>query len=310
MKPVLLLIFAFALAGQQPAQEETPVFRAGVSLVRVDAQVVANRQPVQGLAKEDFVVLDNGAPQTIEYFGRESEPLWVVLVLDVSGSMNKRLTEIAAVARQALSGLKAEDQVAVMLFSREAKVVQEFTANPQEAAPAIQRAPREKGLGSASRINEAIIEAAKYVGEKAANHAGRRSIVLLTDNQGLAYQVPDETVLRALFAASATLNPIVTPEAKEPAAPKAGQYTNPDFTPHDVFKLARETGGEVLKAQDAGRTFQEMLERLRTRYSLHYRQPAGAAGSARSIKVELSAAARGRYPKAEVRSRTGYLSGN
>lgn len=286
------------------------MFRAGVSLVRVDAQVVNNRQPVAGLGKEDFVIFDNGAVQPVEYFGRETEPLWIVLVLDVSGSMHKRLSEIAAVARQALSGLKADDQVAVMLFSREAKVAQEFTANPQEAAPAIQGALREKGLGSASRINEAIIEAAKYIGEKAANHAGRRSIVILTDNQGLAYQVPDEAVLRALFEANATLNPIVTPEAKPPAAPKAGQYTNPDFTPHDVFKLARETGGEVLKAQDAGRSFQEMLERLRTRYSLHYRPPAGAAGSARAIKVELSAAARSRYPKAEVRARTGYMSGN
>lgn len=305
---MLLLIFAFVLGAQQPAQEETPVFRAGVALVRVDAQVVANRQPVTGLGKDDFVIFDNGAPQPIEYFGRESEPLWIVLVLDVSGSMTKRLTEIAGVARQALSSLKPEDQVAVMLFSREAKVVQEFTASPQDAAPAIQRAPREKGLGSASRINEAIIEAAKFLGEKAANHAGRRSIVILTDNQGLAYQVPDEAVLRALFEANATLNPIVTPEAKPPAAPKPGQYTNPDFSPHDVFKLARETGGEVLKAQDAGRSLQEMLERLRTRYSLHYRPPAAAAGSARTIKVDLSAAARNRYPKAEVRARTGYAS--
>ena len=286
------------------------MFRAGVALVRVDAQVVANRQPVQGLGKEDFVILDNGAPQTIEYFGRESEPLWIVLVLDVSGSMTKRLTEIAAVARQALSGLKPEDQVAVMLFSRESKIVQEFTANPREATPAIQQAPRERSLGSGSRINEAIIEAAKYIGEKSANHAGRRSIVILTDNQGLAYQVPDETVLRALFQAGATLNPIVTPDAKPPAAPKAGQYTNPDFTPHDVFRLALETGGEVLKAQDAGRSFQEMLERLRTRYSIHYRQPETPAGTARTIKVDLSPAARGRYPKAEVRARTGYLSGN
>lgn len=307
---MLLLIFALAVAGQQPPGEEAPVFRAGVSLVRVDAQVVANRQPVQGLGKEDFVVLDNGAPQTIEYFGRETEPLRIVLVLDVSGSMGRRLTEIAGVARQALSSLKPEDQVAVMLFSREVKVAQGFTANPQEAAPAIQQAPREKGLGSASRINEAIIEAANYLGEKTANQAGRRSIVILTDNQGLAYQVPDEAVLRALFKANATLNPIVTPDARPPAAPKPGQYLNPDFTPHDVFKLARETGGAVLKAQDAGRSFQEVLDRLRTRYSLHYRPPAAPAGSARTIKVELSAAARSRYPKAEVRARTGYLSGH
>ncbi|MCC6590869.1 MAG: VWA domain-containing protein [Bryobacterales bacterium] len=310
------IIFASAPLPQQPAQQqpheqpqqETPVFRTGVSLVRVDAQVVSDRRPVQGLTRQDFIVLDNGDPQPIEYFGRESEPIWLVLLLDVSGSMTRRVSEIAAVARQSLKTLKPEDQVAVMLFSRNTKLAADFSANPEDAAPAIQQAARERSLGAGSRIYESIVDAANYIKLKAANKPGRRAIVILTDNEGLAYQVPDQIVLNALFAANTTLNAIVTPNAKPPAALKPGQQFNPDFIPHDVFKLARETGGEVLKAQNAGETFNDMLDRLRTRYSLHYRPPQQTKpGAIHTIKVALSPEAARRYPKAEVRARSGYV---
>jgi VWFA-related protein len=299
-----------SLAAQQPQDTVTadqPVFRADVSLVRIDAQVVYKGQPVRGLTAEDFEVKLNGAAQPIDYFGRESEPLWIVLLLDVSGSMSRRLAEVAAVARKALTALQEQDQVAVMLFARNHRVAQPFTHSAPEAAAAIEQAPRERSLGGGSRINEAIIEAAQYVAGQAASKPGRRAIVIVTDNQGLAYQVPDTQVLAALFAASATLNAIVTPNAKPPAPPPPGQYTNPDFTPHDVFKLARETGGEVLKAPDAGRSFQDVLERLRSRYSLHFRPPPDTAAAAeRKLDVQLSAAAQRRFPNALILARTGF----
>jgi hypothetical protein len=83
--------------------------------------------------------------------------------------------------------------------------------------------------------------------------------------------------LSTLFDADTVLNAIVTPNAKPPDPGKKGAYANPDFTPLDVFKLARETGGEVLKAESTGDAFREMMLRIRLRYSLHYRAPSGAS---------------------------------
>ena len=135
---------------------------------------------------------------------------------------------------------------------------------------------------------------------------GRRAILILTDNSGLNYQVPDETVLKALYGADTVLNAIVTGDAKPPAAPKHGRYVNPDFTPSDVFRLARETGGDVLRANEAGKAFETMMESMHTRYSLHYRAPESTPGTFRKIRVELSPEARQRYRKAEIRARSGY----
>jgi VWFA-related protein len=302
----LLFIFAFGAAAQQPPPDiPEAVFRSGVSYVRVDAQVVDGKRVVAGLSREDFRVFDQGDPRPIEYFGRDAEPLWIVLLLDVSGSMTRYIEDMGAVARRALKVLGPEDRVAVLLFARDTKVAQEFTRDVDAAAAAIGSAPREKGLSAGTAIHSAVIEAARYVQRAVENRPGRRAIIILTDNEGLNYQVTPDDTLRQLFAADAVLNAIVTAKAKPPA--QANGYTNPDFAPSDVFLLARETGGEVLKAQRAGETFQQVLESIRIRYSLHYRAPeGGVAGTLRRVRVELSPQARQRVGRAEVRARTGY----
>jgi VWFA-related protein len=305
-RAALFIFAAAALAQQTPPPGEEAIFRSGVSLVRVDAQVVQGRRTVDGLTKEDFAIADEGQPQPIEYFGRESEPLWVVLLLDVSGSMHKRLDEMAAAGRKALSTMGPQDRVSVMFFGRRTHLALDFTTVAQDAVPVIGQGRRNKEVGAGTNINPSVMEAARYLGEKAANRAGRRAIVILTDNEGLNYQAGDERVLASLFDADAVLNAIVTPGAKSPAAAKVGLYTNPDFTPSDVFKLAHESGGEVLRAEKTGETFQEMMQRIRLRYSLHYRPPAGVSGAQRRIKVELAPGAVKRIGKADVRARTGY----
>ena len=49
-----------------------------------------------------------------------------------------------------------------------------------------------------------------------------------------------------------------------------------------------------------------MLERIRSRYNLLYPAPAAQPGTFRRIQVELSPAARAKYPNASVRFRSGY----
>jgi hypothetical protein len=104
------------------------------------------------------------------------------------------------------------------------------------------------------------------------------------------------------------LNAIVVGKGDRPKPPKPGEYVNPDFTPADVFHIADETGGEAVRSQRADTSFREMMESIRTRYSIQYRAPESAvAGTFRKIRVELSPEARKRYPHAWVRARSGYI---
>ncbi len=287
--------------------QETPLFRASVALVKLDVQVTERGRLVTGLAREDFSVFDEGTPSQIVYFGHETEPVAVLLLLDVSGSMRRRLKEMAAASRRALAALRPGDQVAVMHFSRNAAVRLPFTGDFEAVAARLARMPEESGLGSGTQINLAIVTAAGYVAKTLEGRPGRRAIVILTDNAGLNYQAPDEDALRALLQADVVLNAIVTPDARPPEPPPPGRNLNPDFTPPDVFRLARATGGEVLRAADAGEAFSRMLESIRTRYSLHCAAAAGPAGTYRRLRVELTEEARRRYPRAEIRTREGYF---
>jgi VWFA-related protein len=304
-----ILLLAGWPAGQEPpAAGELPVFRTGVSFVRLDAQVEDGRKLIADLGPEDFVIRDEGIERKAAYFGRASEPVSVLLLLDVSGSMKRYVEEVAAAAKAALAQMSKEDQVGVMVFARKTKLRAAFTRDHAEIARELrQAAQQDDEVGSATLINSAVIEAAGYIGRVLPNAGGRRSILILTDNNSMGYKTPDGHVLWALWNEDTVLNAIVTGKGYRPPPPPPGKALNPDFTPADVFVLAEQTGGEAVKTQQAGTAFREMLERIRTRYSLHYHLPEGARpGSFRTVRVDLSPAARLRLPTAVVRTRRGY----
>src|SRR5271170_5892108 len=83
--------------------QESPAFRTGVSLVHVDVEVADGSGPLQGLHKEDFFVTDNKVPQHILYFSQDVEPLDLILLFDISGSMRFYVEKIAASSRRALA---------------------------------------------------------------------------------------------------------------------------------------------------------------------------------------------------------------
>ncbi len=287
-------------------QEQAPVFRASTTLVRVDVQAGEKQRVLGDLTKDDFVIYDEGQPRDILHFGRESEPLDVLLLLDVSGSMRRYLEQMAASARQALAQLRDGDRVGVMLFSRRTQVREELTDNRASVIEGLKQAVRTDSLGSGTRINPAILDAAEYMGRQ--TRPGRRAILMVTDNMSLNYQSPDGKAIEAVLAADTVLNAIVVGRGERPKAPPAGVYVNPDFTPSDVFHIAEETGGEAMRADHAGASFRGMMENIRTRYAIQYSAPEpAAAGSFRRIRVELSADARRRHPNAWVRARKGYV---
>lgn len=285
----------------------TVTFRSGVSNVRIDAQVIHQGEIVTGLTKDDFIVYDQDRQQEIIYFGRDSEPLSLLLLLDVSGSMKKYVEQMASVTRQALRVLRPGDRVGIMVFARESKVVLPLTTDFEEVARALRAAVNEESVGSSTLINDALLASAKYMDAEAGDK-GRRAILILTDNLGLNYKSPDPPVIDALWTADTVLNGLVVGKAERPDPKREGRYTNPDYTPPDVFLISEQTGGEAIKAERASTAFPKMVERIRTRYSLHYRTPPLARGF-RRVKVELTPAIRMKYPGVEVQARKGYKAG-
>src|SRR5262245_49508949 len=75
------------IAAMSAVSAQQPLFRSGVDLVRIDVSVMNGLTPVAGLTREQFTLLDNGVPQTLDSVMLENVPLSLTLVLDTSESM-------------------------------------------------------------------------------------------------------------------------------------------------------------------------------------------------------------------------------
>lgn len=323
MRPFLVSILSFALlliplarpqAGEKPKPALSsgltsgPTFGISVTDIQVDPEVLEGHTPLRGLAKDDFIVFDENARQPITYFGQESVPLDLVLLLDMSGSVQKHLQQIADIASSALDRLQPEDQVAVMLFGRNTWIAQAFTNQHEDIAAAIDmKSAGEAPVGSGTRIFAAVKAAAQYIASQEPAPLRRRAILIVTDNDGMSYDVHKGATVRALYDAKAGLDAIVVGRHPHPPVPKHGAAINPDFAFDDVFPLAEETGGEVIATSKPAQDLGDMLTRIRDRYFLVYPLPPGASpGSYRHIRVEVSQTARKKHPHAIVRARGGY----
>ena len=110
---VAMVLGLAAVSAQEPAR-----FKSKSELVTVDLLVLDGRRPVTGLTAADFELIDNGVPQTVEQVYLEQLPLNVIMVLDVSASVEgDRLTSLKRGATTVVERLRRIDRAAVVSFS-------------------------------------------------------------------------------------------------------------------------------------------------------------------------------------------------
>jgi VWFA-related protein len=287
--------------------QEAPTFRSDVSLVRLDAEVTDGIRTLHGFRKEDFVVKDNGQPQQVLYFSQDEVPLDLILLFDISTSMRPNVQRVAVSASTALSELRPGDRVAVMTFHRTSQIVAPFS----EDLAAVERTIDEKVVGGKFRggthLLAGVDDAAKYFLEEPRNER-RRAVLILTDNYGQRSR-KGSTVIHHLWEADASLSGLIIHSAGEQAVNTVAMAMNPLLLAlrEGMEGVADKTGGDTLKASNAGEDFQEMMRRIRQRYSLYYAMPQGKPGEQRMVRVELSSETLSRYPKARARAPKGYV---
>lgn len=279
------LLLSLILLGQ-----DDTVFRSSSSFIAVDVQVLAGLQAVAGLTREDFRIWDNNQPQALASFGTDDQELDVLLMIDVSQSTSAIQEAIKSSATAAMTQLLPGDRVGVVVFADEAFVAAPLTADRTAVAAAVARLPGGRG---GTELNATTKSTAKYLEQKARPGA-RRAIVMLTDNRG--YQgVDDQAVRRELWAANVVFNALLFP-----ADSSRGKA--------DARAFAKATGGEAVAVRGQGWAMEELFRRMRRRYFLLYAAPESKPGELHQIRVELSADAQRRFPKARVNARSGYVA--
>jgi VWFA-related protein len=303
----ILCIVAFSLIAicapaQTDPQDSQDTIKIKTDLVVVDAQVTSKRgrETIRGLKPSDFELLEDGVKQQIEYFSQDKLPLSIVLLLDISPSVRPVIEKIREGALAALQKLKPEDEVALMVFSGWAELVQDFTKDRPLLLEKLNSALEKKGGGTV--IHEAIAKTAGQM-RYATNPNSRRVIIAVTDNQGSMSRhyelLSEEEVRQAVIESGATVCGLIVRSLLNVG--EAILFQHPMM--QEAFKRTRvnpyvvETGGEMSGAgkDEVNARLGEMFERLRSRYSIGY-LPANQEfnGKYRRIKLTLTQEARRR----------------
>jgi Ca-activated chloride channel family protein len=301
----LLVAWSPQLGLAQTQQPDRPVFHAAVDRVTVAVTVRDKRgRPVTTLTANDFHLVDNGKPQPILEVHRDTTPVALAILADISGSMEVAYKRdiVRDAARQLVGFLTAgEDRVGLYAFDTVLDEVQ-----PLELAPGqvVERINRLEPWGK-TKLYDAIAETGRKLAE---SNAPRRAVVVLTDGDDNASQLSAGEVSAIASSIDVPVYVLVMVSPLD----RVGQTTLTVIDPALMAQrdgmlgnLARWTGGDILLPVgplDLTAATKQIVQELRQAYLIAFepgREPGWHPIDLKTTKPELV-----------VRARSGYLVGD
>jgi Ca-activated chloride channel family protein len=300
-----IALIAPTLARPGERQNEQ-VIKLETDLVTVDATVTdKDGNFIRKLTSGDFLVYEDGRPQKLDFFEANEEAaltrsLAVVFALDKSGSIKPEEIEKQREATEGfLKLVRPESLFAIIAFSSEARVLQDFTSEPQKISQAFRKIGEATG---SSRIFGTIDRAVSMLKRAPRFRNGRRLrrvVIVITDGFDNLDSTDQQDLIRRANDAEVTVYSITLPSYATATGP--GRI----MTLLDVSRIVPLTGGSDFSAdrKDFTPVFKSIAEEIRSSYTLAYYPPPESRrdGRIHQIRVEV------KKPGAIVRTnRTSY----
>jgi len=292
-----------------PGQEmdEGDVLRVETNLVSLYVSAFSTRLQthVATLEQKDFVVTEDGAPQTVNFFAATDVPFDLVLLLDLSGSTSGKRNLIRKTTQHFIEAARPADRLAIVTFTDRPTVVSPLTTDRTKLIAAA----REIDGDGASYVWDALkFTLDQVLGPKPADR--RRAVVFMTDGAdnalsgwSIGSSISFADLLEAVRHNDALIIPIyLDTEGDNPFAARI--YANARRT---LNLLADETGGLYYKArkiEDLNGIYDQVIQDLGKVYSLGYTSTRPQRdGTWRTVKVEIA-----NRPDLKTRARPGYYA--
>ena len=309
----LLSALPFVLSGQDTT------FSTDVKVVNVLA-TVRNKQGqiVKNLTKDDFALEEDGRPQTIKYFSRETDlPLTLGLLIDTSGSQRHVLGHERSASTRFIDQVIREDKdmAFVIHFDFETELLQDLTPSRKKLRQSIQNVEppqlqrRQPGGGGGRQgrrggggtvLYDAVLLASDELMRK---QPGRKALIILSDGVDTGSRVSigeaiesaqraDTLVYSILFfdeqAYGGQTGPVMGGRRRGAPPARIPARNLPDGK-KVLQRMSRETGGgffEVSRKVPIEETFERIQEELRSQYNIGYSSDKQNAGAGfRSIRL-------------------------
>jgi VWFA-related protein len=302
------MFLAVAAAGVAAGQDSSPDAKFSTDVKVVNVLVTVHDKQgkiISDLAKDDFELAEEGRPQVIRYFTRETDlPLTLGLLVDTSLSQRRVLGEEKDASRRFIEHVLREDrdQTFLIHFDHDTELLQDLTSSrakleralddvslPDDARPQFGGG----GGGGGRRSNlpgttlyDAVLLASDELMRK---RMGRKALILLTDGVDNGSKVSlRESIESAQRADTLVYSIWFTGEEQRSAQPfggggfggrrRGGGFPSPMQTQRPDGKkilqqMSRETGGgffEVSGKLSIDQIYARIEEELRNQYSLGF----------------------------------------
>jgi Ca-activated chloride channel homolog len=258
---------------------------------------------VTNLAQEDFEIRDEGRPQPITLFDNSPQPIRLIVMLDVSGSMEGNLPLLRAASEQLIARLRPDDLMRLGTFGHTVTISSEFTKDSRELLDTL---PRAIEGDAPTPLWRGIDDALKTFGDESAE---RRVILVLSDGKDSGpidfrqrYVSQGEVIDRArnedvmIYGIGMRSRPRQRQVGIGPGGLQAALLA--DLPDPGLALVAENTGGgytEIRFGQDLAAAFTQVADELHSQYLISFAPPK-RDGKAHDIDVKVNQ--RGLKPRA------------
>ena len=248
-------------------------------LMRFTASVTdRNGRAIGGMRESDFTVWENGVERRVTNVAPANEPFNLVLLLDVSGSVEERMDFIRKAARDFLRTTSPQDRISIISFRDDIQVISDFSTDRAMLSKKLDEIDAGGGTALYDALGYVLSEPLKRL------RGERTAIVVMSDGDDNKSFLPFPAILDALSESGALVYPLYVPSGLVPesSVPKPEITIDPLRTRYLTLttradeegrKLAAASGGiyyPIRRIEDLQKAYDDVVAQLRSAYTITY----------------------------------------
>lgn len=275
----------------RPTAGDVPSAEIKTALVRVTD---INNRAIAGLGAKDFEVIENGAPREIVSVETSKAPFNLVLLLDVSGSVENYVTFIRKAARNFVDTVGKDDRISIVIFNEDVKVLSKFTTDKDKLSASLDTFDAGGGTAYYDALAYTIADTLRPLkGE-------RTAVVILTDGDDNRSFLPFDDLIGSIQESGALIYPLYVPSGLIAAA---ASNPNADIDPirkkymslsaksqGEGDRLAKISGGvyyPITQISQIQRAYEDIVVQMRSAYNITFKSDANLpAGVSPRLKIK------------------------
>jgi VWFA-related protein len=259
---------------------------------RVTVKVVDEKnRNVSNLTAKDFIITESGKPREVLEIQPSAASFNLVLLLDVSGSIENYVDFIRKTARQFVNTMDKNDKISIVTFRDDVKVVSKFTVDKDVLSKSLDTFDAGGGTAYYDAMAFSLVETLRPL------RGERTAIIAITDGDDNRSFLPFDALLGSIEESGALIYPLYVPS--ELIASNATVSQDSLRTKYlgltskaqgEGEKLAKISGGvyyQIKRLEDLQKAYDDIVVQLRTAYDVTFRSETLEVGSRTTPRLKV-----------------------